>query len=209
MSELEKQERQELKPPTNDAAVPDWIAKHMNKQRNLLLAHADDGVIWGKWLNGQFYTSHDVGKNTPKSADISPPLRGQTLQQAFLFGKNSSELRLFHDELGAWQVSEINDRPVEETIPESQMLWGDEIVASLNYGFTHVFDKRQQGLDQILPIQISEDELQAGERPRLCVHHFIEYDDCTGEARVGLSRLVDVDMLDDAEIEEVADDPVA
>lgn len=208
MSELDKLVNDKITAPKNDAEVEKWLAAQMRDDRKFLLAHADDGVIWGKWINGAMHTSHELAPH------ISPKLRGQTLQQAFVFGKKS-ELRLFRDELGVWTAREISDpAPTDESVHcniEWQVLWGNEVVpmkptvdAALQNHFTHVRDKKQQGLDQVLPIPMSQADLDIeptdkAKRPRLLVHHFIEYDDCTGEARIGLSRLVNVDMLDDAE----------
>lgn len=205
MSDLKDLVKKDIPPPKSDDEVEKWLAAQMSNDRKFLLAHADDGVIWGKWINGAMRISHEI------APDISPKLRGQTLQQAFVFGAKS-EIRLFRDELGQWTAREISDPDSKgHYIVEWQILWGSEVVpmnpgvdATLQNEFTHVRDKKQQGLDHVLPLAISPSQLSAlaehpeGARPRLCVHHFIEYDDCTGEARIGLSRLVNVEMLDDA-----------
>ncbi|RIK82026.1 TIGR03984 family CRISPR-associated protein [candidate division KSB1 bacterium] len=205
MSDLKDLVKNDIPAPTNDAEVEKWLKAKMSLDHPFLLAHADDGVIWGKWTNGAIYTSHEIAPN------ISPPLLGKTLQQAFIFGAKS-EIRLFRDELGEWTAREIsNPASTTDYIIEWQILWGSEVVqmkpqvdALLRNEFTHVRDKRQQGLDQVLPIPITQAELDIepadkAKRPRLLVHHFIEYNDCTGEARIGLSRLVNVAKLDDAE----------
>lgn len=212
MSDLIDLVKKDIPAPESDAEVEKWLTAQMDEERQFLLAHADDGVIWGKWVNGALRTSHEI------APDISPQLRGKTLQQAFVFGPKS-EIRLFRDELGEWTVREITDpASTNDYIIEWQILWGDTVVKGeapekdkkvdpvLQKEFTHVRYKKQQGLDQILPLEISPDQLNnlaeqpSGTRPRLRVHHFIEYDDCTGEGRIGLSRLVVLDMKDESEI---------
>ncbi|KAA3613934.1 MAG: TIGR03984 family CRISPR-associated protein [Calditrichaeota bacterium] len=180
-------------PPANDAVVADWIATKMaavadlaKDKKSYLLAHADDGVIWGKYESGQFLTSTTVAPN----AKISPELRGITIQQAFLFN-SACELRLFHDELGAWQCMLVQDS--EPSIDEWQVLWGDRAEQNFNADFTHLRDVTQQGLDHIVPIKIENTDLEKGERGKLLLRHFIQFDDDTGEARIAYSRLVDVE----------------
>jgi CRISPR-associated protein (TIGR03984 family) len=183
--------------PLNDDNVVDWLTQQVTADRPYLLAHADDGVIWGAWLNQGVCTSYDVAPH------FSPQLRGITLQQAFVFGRQD-EIRLFHDELGNWQARQVVDADFKDkdTIIENQILWGDEFVAALNESFTHVRDRNQQGLDQVLPLKITPQDLLQGLRPRLEIHHFIEYDSKTGEARIGLSRLAAIGLAL-ANIEEV------
>jgi hypothetical protein len=56
----------------------------------------------------------------------------------------------------------------------------------------------QQGLDHLPPISIGQEDPDeaSGSYPRLTVHHFIEYNK-SGEARIGLSRLVDIGIETD------------
>lgn len=198
--------------PKANADVREWIAQKMNEiaQRvadtngmTYLLAHADDGVIWGKFANGEFHTSDKVDPNrTDPHKRISPELDGMTLQQAFLFNP-ACEIRLLRDELGNWQARQIDDNGIgeNECIDELQVLWGDDEKALKDLGndFTRVRDKRQQGLDHILPIKITTDDLKKNLRARLRVRHFIKADENTGEARIGLSRLVNLEIKDAAE----------
>jgi CRISPR-associated protein (TIGR03984 family) len=198
--------------PKANENVREWIAQKMKElaQRvadtngmTYLLAHADDGVIWGKFANGEFHTSDEVDPNRAEPRKrISPVLDGITLQQAFLFN-TACEIRLFHDELGNWQARKIDDSGVgeDDCIDELQILWGDDekAVNDLGNDFTHVRDKRQQGLDHILPIKITDDDLRKNLRARLRVRHFIEADENTGEARIGLSRLVNLEIRNAAQ----------
>ncbi|MFB0546783.1 MAG: CRISPR-associated protein Csx19, partial [Anaerolineae bacterium] len=74
-----------------------------------LLAHADDGLIWGQVREGKLHLSSD---HFPA---VSPPLRTNTLQEGRLFGP-SAELHLWRDEGGHWQSRLVQDdlgQPVE------------------------------------------------------------------------------------------------
>ncbi len=193
-----------INPPKDDAVVASWLAKHASAERPYLLAHADDGVIWGLWVAGQLHTSNKL------APAISPLLRGITLQQAFVFGAGD-EIRLFRNELGLWQARRVVDAPAPDTLVETQVLWGNKVLAQFDLsaqqdgsvGFTHLQDRVQRGLDQVLPIIIHETNLprDGSTQPRLTVHHFIEYHPQTGEARIGLSRLVNLGLWPDREEE--------
>lgn len=196
--------------PESDEAVYEWIARKMAEVAaedenglSYLLAHADDGAIWGKYLNGQFLTSHGISQNST-SASISPELRGITLQQAFIFNP-TCEVRLFRDELRKWQAREVIEIERDRFVEELQIVSGNRVRTSFNGEFTHVYDLRQQGLDQIVPIDITQKDFDADLRARLRVRHFIAFDDQknekdisqqgTGEARLVLSRLVNVEKI--------------
>ena len=66
-----------------------------------LLAHADDGVIWGEVRANGLHLSSDV------FPQVSPPLRAITLQQARLFGPDA-ELFFWKDN-AAWRARLIQD----------------------------------------------------------------------------------------------------
>jgi CRISPR-associated protein (TIGR03984 family) len=170
--------------PLKDDQVPDWIKGYLENHK-YLLAFADDGVIWGKIENGTFITSHQV------DASISPPLRGKTLQQAFIFDEKD-EIRLYRDELNGWQARQVTDGNV--FFKESQVLWGDRAYPSQSK-FTHVFNARQQGLDHIVPIEVENKQLDADEQGHQCIrldiHHSVAYNE-NGEAYVAISRLVGI-----------------
>jgi CRISPR-associated protein (TIGR03984 family) len=157
-------------PENND--VRTWLESQMNEKRPTLLAFADDGVIWGRLMSNKLVTGHD-----------QPELRESTLQQAFVFGQED-EIRLFHDELGNWKTSHVADEG--DVIVESQILWGDQSEGDAQNGFLQVSEFRKGIPNQFLPVErpIGNDECV-----RLEVHHLIEYDEETGEARVAISRL--------------------
>jgi CRISPR-associated protein (TIGR03984 family) len=164
--------------PTSDDDVKDWIIQQASETIPFLIAFADDGVIWGKW-------DQELKLAPAAFQGMIKQLRGSTLQQAFIFGKEE-EVRLFRDTTGEWKSSKITDTTEIDAFDEIQVLWGDDYVHA-DDGFVHLRDKVQQGMDQVLPLDITKDELKV---PRLQIRHYVEYDDETGEARVFLSRLV-------------------
>jgi CRISPR-associated protein (TIGR03984 family) len=158
-------------------SLREWLKQQMSLTRPNVLAFADDGVIWGALVNDELVTSHDLDK------DVSPELQEKTLQQAFVFGKDD-EVRLFHDELGEWKALRVVD--AGEMIAESQILWGDENIDDVQNGFLRIKDNQKGIPNQLIP---SKTKLGEGQCIRLEVHHLVEYDDLTGEARIAISRL--------------------
>jgi CRISPR-associated protein (TIGR03984 family) len=156
-------------PENNDVRA--WLESQMNDKRPTLLAFADDGVIWGRWVNSKLVTA--LGQ---------PELRGKTLQQAYVFGL-ADEVRLFRDELGGWQARRVVD--TGDVIVESQILWGDQSEGRQG-DFLEVSEFRKGIPNQFLPVDgVFGDE----ECVRLEVHHMVTYNEETGEARIALSRL--------------------
>ena len=89
-----------------------WLAGF---QLTYLLAHADDGVIWGRFDDGkltianQVFTKHDF-----------PKLRLLTLQQCRIFGYQGEVLLWKYGE--NWQWRFIDDSG-KDKIEERQILW--------------------------------------------------------------------------------------
>jgi len=183
----------DFKAPDKNENVRDWLEKQMNATRTFLLAFADDGVIWGIYQDGL--------KTTPQSFDkkVRRELRGETLQQAYVFGEKD-EVRLFRGG-EEWKVVQIEDVDGQDALDEYQVLWGSEVIGTPVQGFTHVRDRIQQSMDHALPL-IGLNNLDLNDNaPRLLVRHYIDYnlkkdddsekeDQSTGEARIYLSRLV-------------------
>jgi CRISPR-associated protein (TIGR03984 family) len=174
---------------TNDQQLKEWIERQMQAGRNFLLAHCDDGVIWGRRGTDKLLTSYDL------APEISPLLRLTTVQQLFVFGADETEwrgeARLWRGER-SWEESIVTQNPTNDCFDEDQVLWGTEVVTLDNpQGFTRVREKQQQGLEQVVPVEVTEEQLQQ-RRLKLRVRHFIQRDDETGEARIYLSRLVKV-----------------
>lgn len=176
-----------------ESNLKQWLeAKAQEFNLKYLLAHADDGVIWGKFENSQLITSDDVFPQFAK-------LRTCTLQQCRIFGKNTDENGGGNAEVMLWKVDKtwkarlINDEHLskEDYICEKQILWGTQPEEEHHKGFTLVSDG-SQGLKHAVPltgINFSQDRKK---RPiRLQVRHYIDYDE-SGIARIYLSRLVDL-----------------
>jgi CRISPR-associated protein (TIGR03984 family) len=161
-----------------------------------LLAHADDGIVWGKFdQNYKLTTSDQVF--TERKYNLAS-LRLSTLRQCRIFGKNA-ELMLWRIEENwqldqSWQARVIRDVKCSSNdyIPESQMLWGTHAESEAG-GFTVVADGAE-GLRHAIPfksIPFSSDRSKLIRPLRLNVRHYIDYGS-DGVAKIYLSRLVDL-----------------
>jgi CRISPR-associated protein (TIGR03984 family) len=163
-----------------DPAV--WLVTQA-KQHGLqyLLAHADDGVIWGRVDGETLTTSHAIAPR------ISPELRSVTLEQCRLFDE-SGELLIWQDDAG-WHARLATDEEgaSNDRFQEDQLLWGTAVEKQTDT-FT-LLSEGAQGLRHAVPIRVSSEQLKQHEL-RLRVRHYIAYDEASGEARVALSRLV-------------------
>lgn len=147
----------------------------------LLLAHADDGVIWGKVVNGALITK-------PQE------LNSVTLQQARLFNKNA-EYFVWRDGDGSFHTRIITDSEGKgcEYFDEDQVLWGDHAEPS-GEGFTKMSDGAQ-GLVHYVPINVTK--AKSDWRPlRLTVRHYLKTD-AKGFVYVAFSRLVCLEEVSD------------
>lgn len=173
--------------PQNDD-VRAWFESQLkNKGAKTLLAFAYDGVIWGSW-NGASLTL----------ALNAPTLRGETLQQAYIFDADE-EVRLFRDELGnGWKsvkVSSDTNDP-ERVMVEKQILWGDKLDQNQpQTGFLHVQAERKGIPNQMIP---ASGTFGKNSYVRLTVHHLVDYDSETGEAYIKLSRLAGLSVEEKA-----------
>lgn len=171
----------------DDDGLYSWLesqALSVSAQTPYLLAHAEDGIIWGRFDNQKLTTAEMIFHKRDK-VDL-PKLRLLTLQQCRIFGLNG--------EILLWRLSETKFKwrfignPKEEQIPESQILWGTNGIKRDN--FTLLSDG-SQGLKHAVPfadIELNGDRLV---KPvRLLVHHYIKYEEETGLARIYRSRLV-------------------
>lgn len=167
---------------TVSANLKDWLeAQAQQHQLTYLLAHADDGVIWGHFHQGHLCTSNRVLRE-------SPPLHIETLQQCRIFG-SAGEIFLWKVD-GSWKAGLVTNADTE-TIEEKQLLLGTHGNIHASEGFTVLWDGAQ-GLKHAVPF--TQIELHANQKlaQSLCllVHHYIDYDE-DGLARITLSRLVD------------------
>jgi len=189
-----------------------WLEEQAKTyELNYLLAHAEDGVIWGKFDSGKLTTSNEAFPD-----EKLPELRLDTLQQCRIFGEkgevllwriaNGWKARIIQH-LDSWQPQENpkeipggelkcfkipgND-DVLELIEEHHILWGTKPKGEEKKGFTLMLDG-SEGLKHAVPlIGINFNENKKLYRPvRLVVHHYIDYDD-TGVAKIFLSRLVEL-----------------
>ena len=164
-----------------------WLEKPA-KEHNLkyLLAHAEDGVIWGHFKEGKLITT---GSNDVFPHFAFAKLHLSTLQQCRIFGKDA-EVMLWQND-GEWKARLVKDTNGVTLIKEPQILWGTHGEKHEDKGFTLLWDGRQQGLKHAVPLtDITFEKHQKLKYPvRLLVHHYINYDDA-GVARIYLSRLV-------------------
>jgi CRISPR-associated protein (TIGR03984 family) len=170
----------------NADALKQWIeTQHIAYQLSYLIAHAEDGVIWGRFEAQQLVTADHLWKCVPK-------LQPNTLQQVRIFGKNA-EVMLWHKDAG-WQARVIQDvQQQADCVHEEQMIWGTQAEAT-EQGFTLLTDG-QQGLRHAVPLSNvpcrSEDNKSLHRPVRLQVKHYIGVDNA-GVCYIYLSRLVDL-----------------
>ncbi len=167
-----------------------------------LLAHAEDGVIWGTFDDkGNLKTSFEASANAKYDADIlrgwgRAELRQETLWQARIFGDNA-ELFLWRDGDGKFHARVIQDGGAlaadekgvrfQEAFDEPQILWGTDAKA-LDNDFTLMTDGAQ-GMRHAVPLKV-ESVADESVRPlRLVVRHYLADEDF---ARVAASRLVEL-----------------
>lgn len=161
--------------PEDFAADPGaWFAAQAKQYRlRWLLAHADDGVIWGEWRADGWRLSSTA------FPEASPPLRAVTLQTARLFSETSEVLVWRTD--GGWGARLIADGEATECHDEIFLLWGDTVRQEKD-GFV-LAEQGAEGLRHAPPL--------AGRKPPYCltVRHYLNADE-DGQARVTMSRLV-------------------
>lgn len=169
-------------PMNLETELQSWLdAQARTYQLNWLLAHADDGVIWGELRNDGLHLSGDA------FPDISPRLRAVTLQQVRLFG-SAAELLLWRDG-SIWQSQVIQGRVIQdgagepcEYYDESHLLWGDRVEEQKD-GFL-LLRQGSEGLCHTPPLP------QTAQLPaQLLVRHYLAYD-ADGQAYVAFSRLI-------------------
>jgi CRISPR-associated protein (TIGR03984 family) len=164
-----------------------WLSRKMRTHKlKYLLAHADDGVIWGRLDGEDLITSHDV------APEYSPPLRVETLQTARIFTR-VGELLVWRDEAGAWAGRLITEAMPgataewTEAFDEQQVLWGTK-AESRERGFTSMSDG-SQGLFHVVPLNITGHFDEQTRPLRLVVRHYLKADDY-GFVRINASRLL-------------------
>ncbi len=162
----------------------------------VLLAHADDGVIWGRGKAGGI----DQAPGSLVTPDFErTALRPVPLQQARLFDANQ-EIFLWRVGEGAWRARTVTDDGADEkewrTTDETQVLWGTRVEANAD-NFCCVADG-VEGLYHTPPLDLpketwgKQDQGQQERRLRLLVRHYLEEDEATGWQQISMSRLAGV-----------------
>lgn len=156
-----------------------WLLKQaQHRKLNWLLAMSDDGVNWG-YVDGEaLRVSHD---DFPA---VSPPLRGETLQQARLFGEEG-ELYIWRTGR-EWAARYLADAGGADTIEEVYLLWGTALEEIGKHGFTLLAE--QDGLRHAPPPLPGPAFTPPQQRLALRVRHTIGYDE-DGQARIVAGRL--------------------
>ena len=117
-------ELQEIKELPNKDSLRAWIEKKADDYKlQYLLAHADDGVIWGRFDSKKLITANEIDDQKFKQF---PRLRLDTLQQCRIFGEQG-EVLLWRstNKLSARFISGGSDQQLDpEPIKEHQLLWG-------------------------------------------------------------------------------------
>ncbi len=164
--------------------LAEWFAEQATADMALLLAQADDGVIWGQVTGGKLNLAGDV------IPEVKVLLRPATLQQARLFGP-AGELLLWRDN-GKFRVRRIADgaETPNNALPlEAYWLWGTQVIRSAG-GFK-LLEEGAQGLRHAPPIP----GLADGQRAALLVRHYLAHD-AEGRARISASRLCGLRIVD-------------
>lgn len=209
-------------PPGDDPVA--WLQSKMAAHGlSTLLAHADDGVIWGR-LDGELLSlSHSALAGHTRWSTISPLLRKETLQQARAFN-TTAELMLWRDGDGEFRARLLEDCPPDsvdvvtnaadfaKNLAEQMVVDGETVCETkpreyldeyqllwgtepelVAHGFT-LWIEGAQGMPHALPYP------KTATPPRLGVRHYLAIEP---SARIEISRLTG---LFTAETDESDDD---
>lgn len=160
-----------------------WLTRRA-KDGMILLAHADDGVIWGQARLGGLSFPSEV-------MHAQPTLRKETLQMARLFD-GDGEIFLWRTWEGRWRGRHISDGHGELRLryyDEAQILWGTRVEA-VEADFVRVAEG-EQGLRHAPPLKLTLQDWKEAHPLRLGVRHYLAEDD-EGWLRVSMSRLIGV-----------------
>jgi len=193
---MTKPDCQELDFKEGPEELKPWLEAQAKKyQLQYLLAHAEDGVIWGRFDDGKLTTPEKVFYPSEYKVYL-PKLRLLTLQQCRIFGKNA-EVMLWKVSQN-WRARVIKDQaiPKNDYLCEHQILWGTKQETEPKNGFTLVSDG-SEGLKHAVPlvVEASYFSKETLYRPiRLEVKHYFSYDS-DGVAQIFLSRLVSLNKV--------------
>ncbi len=160
-----------------------WHKNAQNPEMPYLLAHTDDGVMWGIIEKG---TLHLSSQQQWQAVSRQVQLTGVKIQQLRLFG-SAGELLIWRVGEGVFNGRLLADGPTAppNSYEEHHLLWGEGVETGGK--FTLLRDGEQE-LYHAPPLPQAR-----GRRARLKVRHYIEYD-ARQQAYVGLSRLVGLEQ---------------
>jgi len=163
-----------------------WLDKQAGADMPWLLAHADDGVIWGRRQpDGELLLSCDVFRDPKQYPSVAVKLRAETLQEARIFG-SAGEVRVWRTTKG-FEARLLTDAGVGmEALPnEGHLLWHQgnpvEVRQDVSFALLQEGAQGQRHAPPLIP--------QGKQRPKLVVKHYVDYD-TQGQAYIALSRLV-------------------
>jgi CRISPR-associated protein (TIGR03984 family) len=152
-----------------------------------LLAHADDGLLWGTLQDGQ------VKLASQAFPERFPPLRSITLRQVWLFGEKA-ELFIWRTG-GEWRGRVLVDRAsnTDWYFDEAQIEVGDH--AEEEHGSFTLVAEGQEGLYHAVPIPLAQIPFTPDRRDRhhplrLIVRHYLDRVEADGTVVIAHSRLV-------------------
>ena len=161
-----------------------WLAEDGRPALPYLLAHTDDGVVWGFVDDGKLRLPN---RHQWQLLGQQAALSGAILLQLRLFGPEG-ELFIWRAEDGGFNGRFLADgrTPPEDSYETRQILWGEG--AESNEHFT-LMREGEQELFHTPPLPRGR-----GKRGRLRLRHYLAWDD-RGQAYVALSRLVDLEAI--------------
>lgn len=163
-----------------------WRRQNATPPLDYLLAHADDGVIWGVFENGGLKLSGDA------FPELQVALEARTLQSLRLFGADG-ELHIWRTSDGDFGASlTLDAHQTADTFDEQHLLWGDHSAG--NQGFTLLVEG-DLGYRHAPPLPLA-----SGQRAVLVVRQYVAYD-TTGQAYLSGGRLVEIAPYHSGEIE--------
>jgi CRISPR-associated protein (TIGR03984 family) len=189
--------RSALPPPTlpsNTETLDSWLLAQATRQEcnfRWLLAHTDNGVIWGEVRSGTLHLSGAT--NVPR----------EQLQQCRLFGVRGELLLWRGPSFGARSPIRSDDLQVRllideapgddakgltECIDENHLLWGWATRQDMHNGFIRLVEGAQ-GIVHVPPLQQPPGE---DNRASLRVRHYLAEDTATGMLQIVESRLMEL-----------------
>jgi len=165
--------------------IKTWLEQQANTHNfRWLLAHADDGVIWGEVRDDGLHLSTSL---------FGPELRAKTLQMARLFGE-AGELYLWKSNNG-WSARLVLEGKgsTKEYYDEHHLLWGTHVEKSKD-GFI-LLRHGEEGLRHAPPFRTENDKITLV----LNVRHFMGYDN-EEQAYVDFSRLMSISPFNKKEV---------